>query len=804
MAGFHRQFRAPPDLTWLDERDCDRSSSVLALTDGGRPPDSARPSPEATPDSATAAIEDVRFSESQAFGRKLADGWPSAGDWTSFDAFFTSDSSSGQRAGAVPLTPPAAISPAPEQPTAQESSNFSPTSPGGGPQCLAAPPNTATSFDNPATALPGFEPIMLTETRLDRAEVRATTTGASVEIDGSGHPLSDVIAIAPPSGTRTSTLPLGMFDFKVHGVSPGGTATVSVALPAGFTAPNWLIQDPVTGALESFDFDGTTGAEIHGNVVTLHYVDGGRGDADGIANGVIADPGGPGFDPANDAIAVWPIKYDPNAPAGQDHKMLTGFGDASPNNAYKFHEGIDILASGQGGEDVVAARPGKVTEVNPDYSGGAYVIEVTLADSSKEWDVYLHIDNLVQRNNGDNVNAYDQLGKISATFHQAGSRHLHYMVVNQNPSPLGSTIGEGDIPETTILNPFLRFKDAANRDPWGKLPKSAQSNNLNPNPWIVAPDGSFTPFQNDISGKVDIIVDAFDPMTSVGTPEAGGSGLFSIGYYVLAPKKAPRPHGVKTSKDTAYILAKFDDNWFPGTPHAHFTEVYADSGNKPDTEAQKVEGLRVRPNPYQFPRNYHYIVTNTKGTDGSVANVSGAQNWYTKAKERATPPDDNVADANYASPTDAPASKNAEARFMDGLYNIVAVLKDLNNTVEISTYRRVANFPRPTGAGAGGQPPPSGSPINTEDPDAVVSFDSPPPTSVAPMYTYEPLGTPIGISGEQFYPNWLMDAYIFPHRSEGWSEGDGLTGALNHSLVLSDSDGAVAVTASGWTANATG
>src|SRR5262249_35858589 len=41
-------------------------------------------------------------------------------------------------------------------------------------------------------------------------------------------------------------------------------------------------------------FDGTTGAEIKDNVITLHLVDGGRGDADGIANGRIVDPGGPG------------------------------------------------------------------------------------------------------------------------------------------------------------------------------------------------------------------------------------------------------------------------------------------------------------------------------------------------------------------------------------------------------------------------------------------------------------------------------------------------------------------------------
>src|SRR5439155_17028605 len=40
--------------------------------------------------------------------------------------------------------------------------------------------------------------------------------------------------------------------------------------------------------------DGKTGAQIHGNVIQLHLVDGGLGDADGLANGVIVDPDGPG------------------------------------------------------------------------------------------------------------------------------------------------------------------------------------------------------------------------------------------------------------------------------------------------------------------------------------------------------------------------------------------------------------------------------------------------------------------------------------------------------------------------------
>ena len=33
-----------------------------------------------------------------------------------------------------------------------------------------------------------------------------------------------------------------------------------------------------TGKLSPFNFDGKTGAEIHGNLITLHFIDGARGD----------------------------------------------------------------------------------------------------------------------------------------------------------------------------------------------------------------------------------------------------------------------------------------------------------------------------------------------------------------------------------------------------------------------------------------------------------------------------------------------------------------------------------------------
>jgi hypothetical protein len=48
-------------------------------------------------------------------------------------------------------------------------------------------------------------------------------------------------------------------------------------------------------------FDGTTGAEIAGNLITLHFQDGARGDADVTADGVVTDPGAPALYTGDDS-----------------------------------------------------------------------------------------------------------------------------------------------------------------------------------------------------------------------------------------------------------------------------------------------------------------------------------------------------------------------------------------------------------------------------------------------------------------------------------------------------------------------
>jgi hypothetical protein len=168
----------------------------------------------------------------------------------------------------------AASAPAPAAPSASSSAGTA------GPSLpLSAPPP-------PAPAAP------VNNQGTDVATIAAATTHQAVTIQSPGHRIQNVQALAPPA--TGVNLPLGLFGFKVLDVAPGGSATVTMILPQDVHVSSYYKQDPATGRMTPFDYDGQTGAEIHGNVVTLHFVDGARGDADSAANGIIFDPGGPG------------------------------------------------------------------------------------------------------------------------------------------------------------------------------------------------------------------------------------------------------------------------------------------------------------------------------------------------------------------------------------------------------------------------------------------------------------------------------------------------------------------------------
>jgi cyclophilin family peptidyl-prolyl cis-trans isomerase len=95
----------------------------------------------------------------------------------------------------------------------------------------------------------------------------------------------------------------GFLGFNIMNVMQGNVATVNMLLPEGEVPETYFkfgpSPDNPAPHWYEFMFDGETGAEINDHIVTLHFVDGKRGDADLEINGIISDPGAPAFNAGN-------------------------------------------------------------------------------------------------------------------------------------------------------------------------------------------------------------------------------------------------------------------------------------------------------------------------------------------------------------------------------------------------------------------------------------------------------------------------------------------------------------------------
>ena len=124
----------------------------------------------------------------------------------------------------------------------------------------------------------------------------ATATGTA-SFSTNGGAITDLEAVdertLPTEGKPDLEFSQGFFSFNITGLSNGQTVNIIITLPQAVPVgtqywkcqgDNWY-QIPISGD------DGD-------NVITIELTDGGPGDADGEANGVIVDPGGPGVPPA--------------------------------------------------------------------------------------------------------------------------------------------------------------------------------------------------------------------------------------------------------------------------------------------------------------------------------------------------------------------------------------------------------------------------------------------------------------------------------------------------------------------------
>ena len=109
----------------------------------------------------------------------------------------------------------------------------------------------------------------------------------------------------PASGDDDSPdkidFPYGFFNFTINNVAPGGSTTATLYLPTGASPTMYYKYGPTPSNATPhwyefmYDSETGTGAEISGNTITLHFVDGLLGDDDlDATNGIIVDLGAPG------------------------------------------------------------------------------------------------------------------------------------------------------------------------------------------------------------------------------------------------------------------------------------------------------------------------------------------------------------------------------------------------------------------------------------------------------------------------------------------------------------------------------
>ncbi|NQE52854.1 Cell surface glycoprotein, partial [ANME-1 cluster archaeon GoMg3.2] len=122
----------------------------------------------------------------------------------------------------------------------------------------------------------------------------ATGTGLACFVTDSGT-IENLVAVnestLPEEGKPKLVFPHGFFSFNITGLTPNQTVEVTLTLPdiVPVDTEYWKYHASEGGWIRI-----PMGSDDGDNVVTITLVDGGLGDDDGTANGIIVDQGGPG------------------------------------------------------------------------------------------------------------------------------------------------------------------------------------------------------------------------------------------------------------------------------------------------------------------------------------------------------------------------------------------------------------------------------------------------------------------------------------------------------------------------------
>ena len=181
-----------------------------------------------------------------------------------------------------------------------------------------------------------------------KATVPNPMGGEAITIDASstaGARLMGVVAMADADASLNQTgkpagfgFGNGVVSFKIAGLAPGGSASVVLTFPASIPAGARIFK------IDSGGFHEFPGSVINGNTVTLNLTDGGAGDADGVANGVIDDPVG---------LATPTASSSPDSSGGGCSVAGTGGGPVDAVGAYGF---LALIALGLLGRKAASGK----------------------------------------------------------------------------------------------------------------------------------------------------------------------------------------------------------------------------------------------------------------------------------------------------------------------------------------------------------------------------------------------------------------------------------------------------------------
>jgi len=148
----------------------------------------------------------------------------------------------------------------------------------------------------------------------------------------------------PAAGKPNLSFPYGFFSFNITGLEPGETVTVNLTLPYNIPSNSeyWKCHDG-----EWVDMTSQLGDNDGDNVLTLALTDGGLGDDDEEANGVIVDEGGPGWP---FAIAVEPASGTVVQGGSTTATVTVTQGDG-------YSETVSLSASGQPADVYISFDP---------------------------------------------------------------------------------------------------------------------------------------------------------------------------------------------------------------------------------------------------------------------------------------------------------------------------------------------------------------------------------------------------------------------------------------------------------------